>query len=143
MRGVDPASQALRDVPLFADLDLELRAEVASRATTVELPAGEWLFRQGDPGDSMYVVLLGRLEILIESPEPSVIRLAGAEDAVGELALLNDAPRSASVRARRDSRLLRVDRDHFTALVADVPSFAQALTRTLAALLEGTVIAST
>jgi NTE family protein len=136
VKGGDPAGQALRDVPLFADLDSELRAEVASRATAIDLPAGDWLFRQGDPGDSMYAVLLGRLEVLIESPEPVVIRVAGAGDAVGELALLNDAPRSASVRARRDSRLLRIDREHFSALLADVPSFAQALTRTLAALLQ-------
>jgi NTE family protein len=136
VRAAEPGSQALRDVPLFADLDSELRAEVASRATTVELAAGEWLFHQGDPGDSMYVVLLGRLEVLIESPELTLIRVAGAGAALGELALLNDTPRSAGVRARRDSRLLRVDREQFTVLLEEVPSFAQALTRTLAALLQ-------
>jgi NTE family protein len=133
---LDLAGGPLREVPLLAALGDELRAEVASRATTVEVPAGEWLFRQGEAGDRMYVVLAGRLEIVLESPKPAVLRVAGAGDAVGELALLNDAPRSASVRARRDSRLLCISREEFSALLAEEPSFAQALIRTLGALLQ-------
>jgi NTE family protein len=133
---VDPGDGLLRGVSLFAGLEPGLRAEVASRATAVEVTAGQWLFRQGDPGDSMYVVLAGRLEVLLERPERSVLRVAGAGDAVGELALLNDTARSASVRARRDSRLLSISRERFAALLAEEPSFAHALIRTLGALLQ-------
>jgi NTE family protein len=128
--------EPLRDVDLFAGLDAGVRAEVVARAATVELPAGRWLFRQGDPGDTMYVVLAGRLEILRESPEPTVLRIARAGEAVGELALLTDTARSASVRARRDSRLLCISRERFTALLAEQPAFARALIRTLGALLQ-------
>ena len=48
-------ADALRSVPLLADLDPELRAEVAGRAASVRVEAGEWLFRQGEPADSLYV----------------------------------------------------------------------------------------
>ena len=51
---------------------------------TIELPAGEWLLRQGDTGDRTYVVLAGRLEVLRDSPVPLVLRLDGAGGAVGE-----------------------------------------------------------
>jgi NTE family protein len=132
----DPANGPLREVTLLAGLDRDLRAEVAARASTIEVPAGEWLFRQGDAADRMYVVLAGRLEVLRESPEPVVLRLAGAGDAVGELALLNDSLRSASVRARRDTRLLCISREQFSALLAEEPSFAHALIRRLGALLQ-------
>jgi NTE family protein len=133
---VDPAEGPLGQVPLFAGLEPDLRAEVAARAATIELPAGEWLFRQGDAADRMYVVLAGRLEVVRESPEPVVLRVASSGDAVGELALVTDSVRSASVRARRDSRLLSVSREQFSALLEREPSFAQALIRTLGTLLQ-------
>ena len=127
---------ALGSVSLFAGLDPELRAEVAAGATPVRVEAGEWLFRQGEPADSLYVVLSGRLEVLIESPEPGLIRMADQGAALGELALLTDSTRSASVRARRDSDLLRLERADFLALLERDPAFAVALTRALAALLQ-------
>jgi predicted acylesterase/phospholipase RssA/CRP-like cAMP-binding protein len=125
----------LRQVPLFAGTDPGLRAELADRAETVELPAGEWLFHGGDAADSMYVVLVGRLEVVIEAPDPTVIRVVAAGAAVGELALVTDAPRSASVRARRDSRLLRLGREDFLELLQKDTSFSVALIRSLGGLL--------
>src|SRR3954453_7089902 len=107
-------------------------ADLAASAQQITVHAGDWLFRQGDPGDSLYVVLTGRLEIVIESgPEVKVIRILGRGDSVGELALLTESPRSASVRARRDSELLYVTPEHFARLLAERPHFAAGLTRVL------------
>jgi predicted acylesterase/phospholipase RssA len=107
-------------------------ADLAASAQQVTVHAGDWLFRQGDPGDSLYVVLTGRLEIVIENgPELKVIRILGRGDSVGELALLTESPRSASVRARRDSELLHVTREHFARLLEERPEFAAGLTRVL------------
>jgi predicted acylesterase/phospholipase RssA len=108
-------------------------AELASSAEPARLRAGEWLWRQGDPGDSLFVVLTGRLEAVLDNPgaPPRVLRVVGRGQAVGELALLTDATRSASVRARRDSELLRVSREAFDAVLNDQPGFAIALTRVL------------
>jgi NTE family protein len=113
-------------------LDAGPWAELAAGAQAVSVRAGEWLFRQGEPGDSLYVVLTGRLEIVIENgPESKVIRILGRGDSVGELALLTESPRSASVRARRDSELLHVTREHFARLLEERPEFAAGLTRVL------------
>ncbi|MDP8942831.1 MAG: patatin-like phospholipase family protein [Actinomycetota bacterium] len=111
-------------------------AQIATRATPSQVPAGTWLFREGDPGDTMYVVLSGRLEVVAEIPEPTVIRILGEQDVVGELALLTGAPRSASVRARRDTSLLKVTREDFERILEDEPRFAVALTKVLGAQLQ-------
>lgn len=125
---------------VFEDFANDLRAstfagspwpQLAARATPTQIPAGSWLFRRDDPGDAMYVVLSGRLEVVAEEPEPAVIRVLGRGDAVGELALLTGSPRSASVRARRDTYLLQVTREAFDELLVEQPDFAVALTRIL------------
>ena len=124
-------SDFLSAVPIFAELPPELREEIADRATWVHVPAGEWLFRQGDEGESLYIVRSGRLEVITDDPEPTVVRVLARGAAVGELALLTGSPRSASVRARRDSELLRLPRDRFADMLLEEPSFAVALTREL------------
>ncbi len=117
-------------VPLLSGLSEELRAGLAAEAGQVRLVAGEWLFRAGDPADAMYVVLSGRLEVVTEVPELLVLRVLDRGSAVGELALLTGQARSASVRARRDSELLRLGRDAFARLI-ESPTFAAELLRVL------------
>ena len=58
----------LRAVPMFAGLSEPLRRQIAAQAESVRLEAGEWLFREGDAGDSLYVVRSGRLEVVVEQP---------------------------------------------------------------------------
>src|SRR3954453_14099552 len=145
MEDIDDRRNSLAGVPLLAGLAEDIDrgttpleagpwAELAASAQPVSIRAREWLFRQGDPGDSLYVVLTGRLEIVIETEgaaEPKVIRVLGRGDSVGELALLTESPRSASVRARRDSELLLVTREHFAKLLEQRPEFGAGLTRVL------------
>ena len=96
------------------------RARLAAEAEAVRVQAGAWLFRQGDAGDALYVVRSGRLEAVRETPEPAtVIRELGRGSVVGELALLTGEPRSASVRAARDSDLLRIPHRAVAELLED------------------------
>jgi EmrB/QacA subfamily drug resistance transporter len=124
-------------VPLFAGLDVSLRAALSSRARPVRIGAGEWLFREGDPGEAMYVVRGGRLEV-VDEPAGAVIRELGRGDALGELALLTDSPRSASVRAGRASDLLVVGRRDFEELLHESPALSLALNRVLGEQLRST-----
>ena len=93
--------ELLKGVPVLSGLPAELRIAIAERATIITLPAGEWLFRQGDVGDVMYVLLSGRVDVVLEHPDAEVVRVLGRGGVVGELAILTEAPRSAGVRARR------------------------------------------
>ena len=116
---------------MFAHLTEDIRAQLVSRATSMQLRAGAWLFRAGADGDSLYLLLSGRLEVVVESPEPTIIRVLGRGDVLGELALLTGSPRSASVRARRDCELLKLARDDFIRLLEEESDFMVALTRSL------------
>lgn len=125
--------------PLFAGLPDDLRAEMLAAAQPVKVEAGGWLFRQGDPGDVFYVVRTGRLELIVEAPPPAlVVGLLGPGDVIGELALVTDAPRSASARAKRTSELLAVDRATFETLLRDNPAFARSLLQVVASKLRQT-----
>ena len=123
-------SESLRNVDMFAGLPDTTLDRIAARAVPVRLHAGDWLFRQGDLADGVYVVAAGRLDVVLERDgEPELLRVLGPDSVVGELALLADSQRSASIRARRDSELLKLSRAEFDALVAEDPGFTGELVR--------------
>jgi NTE family protein len=125
-------AEFIREIPLFAGLPEDAVAEIAGRAEETHVAAGDWLFREGEVGERLYVLRTGRLQVLREvDGEEIPIRNLSPGAVLGELAVLTDAPRSASVRARRDSGLLGLSSDAFFELLDDV-EFARALTRVLA-----------
>ncbi len=134
--------ELLADVALFADLPPEILGSLAERATSLHVAAGEWLFRQGEGADAMYVLRSGRLEVFRElgDGQQEQIRELGAGSAVGELALISGEPRSASVRARRDAELLRLSAERFSALLDSSSQFAAAVSRTLGRQLRATSV---
>ncbi len=114
--------------------DLAIAAMVAS-ATKQELDAGDILFNEGDVSDALFVVVRGRLRITRLSPsEPDGFDLlgeVGRGSVVGELGIIDDAPRAASVSAIRPALVFRVSRTDFDRLSDAHPRFALALFRSL------------
>jgi CRP-like cAMP-binding protein len=137
---VDPSQEQLvrllAGVDLFADLpdgDLLRLAEATHGAV---VPGGKMIFDEGEPGDSFYIVYSGSVEILKTGPEGIAERLAVKREGegFGEMALLNDAPRSAGARAAEDTELIVLPQEAFLALVGHEPlalrllqSFSKAL----------------
>ena len=111
--------EVLGRVPLFQGLPRSDLERIARLVHARELQEGEFAFREGDPGDRFYIVYSGAVEVLKERPLGDHERLAvkRAGDAFGEMSLLNDAPRSASVRAVEATRLLAVARSEFDELL--------------------------
>ncbi|MCV7146217.1 MFS transporter [Mycobacterium riyadhense] len=105
-----PEVDPLANLPLFAGLDAVALVELRNSAEHVELEAGSYLFRAGEPADALYVVRSGRLQVLRDDV---VVTELGRGEVVGELGLLIAAPRSASVRAVRDSTLVRLTKSQF------------------------------
>ena len=93
------------------------------------LSAGSALFRKGDSGDRMFVLRTGALDILVNDAVVETVEPGGI---VGEMALIEDEPRSATVVARVDSELIPVDRDGFEFLVQQHPFFALLVMRSMA-----------
>ena len=137
--GDDRVARILAESPLFGALPAEARDQVEERLERVAVEAGDWLIRKGDPGDALYLVETGRLEVVRgEGPDGSrdddeieILRVLGPGATVGELALVTGDPRSASVRASRDSSLLRLSFEAFRELMTSVPTFTRALVSTL------------
>ena len=121
----------LRNVPLLAGLPDDQLEQLVGRVRRVRVPAGSWVMRQGETAHSMYIISTGQLEAVDVGPPESVIRLMRRGEVIGELALLRQATRTASVRARRDAELLELERESFDELIRSLPGFALGLTRAL------------
>ena len=104
----------LEAIPIFAPLTAASLEQLAARLQPVRFPAGATVFRQGDRGDRFYVVDAGEVEIVVDEREPLV---HGPGSYFGEIALLRDVARTATVRARTDVELLALERDDFIAAV--------------------------
>jgi EmrB/QacA subfamily drug resistance transporter len=122
--GADLPDVGLGSIPLLEGLPEHVLSELAAASRTIALPAGEWLFEQGDQAGSAYVVASGRLQIMRDDV---VVRELSPGAVVGELALLTGEPRSAGARAHRDATLLELPRSAFDAVLDADP----AATRTL------------
>ncbi len=115
----DPAA-ALKAMPLFADLNDADLAALAAAMEPVQVERKQTVVREDEPGDAFYVVITGELEILKRrtgSKRSATIGWMGPGEGFGEIALLERTPRTATVRARRATRLLKLGRDEFERLV--------------------------
>lgn len=115
--------ELLRSIDLFAPLPQPTLESLAQALVPVRLAAGEEIFRQGDVGDRYYIVADGTVEIIIDG---EVVRETGPGGYFGEIALLRDVPRTATVRAQGDVELLALDRDDFIAAVTGHAASAEA-----------------
>ncbi|MGO8756129.1 MAG: cyclic nucleotide-binding domain-containing protein [Gallionellaceae bacterium] len=111
-------------------------AELFRHETDLQtLPAGQTLFKQGDPGDLMYVLMTGNADIIVNN---RVVETAEAGAIVGEMALIDEGIRSATVIAKSDSKWLQIDRKRFNFLIQQTPNFAIHVMRVMAARLRRT-----
>ena len=106
--------ELLRGSSIFAPLPLPTLTQLAGRLEPLEVAAGTEVVRQGEPGDRFYLIDSGALEARVDG---EVRRRLGAGDFFGEIALLRDTPRTATVVALEDARLLALERDEFIAAV--------------------------
>jgi MFS family permease len=120
----------LHGIDLFAPLPAPTLESLARALIPVRLKAGDELFRQGDIGDRYYIVADGVVEILVDG---QVVRDTGPGGYFGEIALLRDIPRTATVRAKNDVELLALDRDDFIAAVTGHAASAEAADSVIAA----------
>jgi hypothetical protein len=119
----------LRRVPLFEDLppgDLRHVAAVAGERLYQDAAV---IVRQGDPGEELYIIVSGRVRVAIDG-QPAAVRVPG--DSVGEMAILTGEPRSATLSAEGETRVLYIDRRQFEVILRDRAEVGLAVIRTLA-----------
>lgn len=94
---------------------------------------GEVVIHQGDAGDALFVIEEGRVEIVAERDgHETVLRTAGPGELLGEMALFEKEPRSATVRARGQARILTIDRRHFLRRISEDPTLAFRIMQSMA-----------
>jgi len=118
----------LRQVPLFAELSDDDLARICAVSSDVGLAPGEVLFREGDRGDRAFLVTAGEVEVLkATGAREALLAVRSGGEVVGEMALLEDAPRSATVRARAATELVGIPRGALDDLLTTSPSAARAV----------------
>ncbi len=124
----------LKQVPLFADLpEADLR-RLCQVTVEVRLSAGEELFAEGSAGDRAYVIVEGQLDVVKTSSGREVLlAVHGPKAVIGEMALLEDQPRMATVRARTASALLAIHKEQFDDLLSTSPSAVRTMFYTVLA----------
>jgi NTE family protein len=127
--GPNEMAEASEDGPASLD-HASILADIPENALApIDLRAGDWLFHAGDEGDAMYIVVRGKLEVHVGE---NIVARLGPGSVVGELALLTGEPRNASIRARRDTRLLALSKERFAEVARSEPNVPLAVARTLA-----------
>jgi len=127
------ATDVLKNVPLFADLDEADLARFAAIMREREYPKNSVILFEDDPGDALYIVSTGQVKVVLigEDGREVILSVLGDGDFFGEMSLIDDEPRSAHVICMRDSHLLVLRRDDFQAQLETHPKIALHLLRVL------------
>lgn len=132
--------EALRKIPLFAKIEPSKLKLLAFTSEHMEFMEGEPVCRQGEPGDAAYILLEGDADVLVETTGGAPVKVArlGRNDIVGEIAILCDVPRTATVQAVGRVVTLRISKDGFFNLVTQFPQVGVEIMHELAARLHDT-----
>ncbi len=127
------ATDVLRKVPLFSDLSEAELSRFAEVTREREYPKNSVILFEDDPGDALYIVSSGQVKVVLigEDGREVILSFLGDGDFFGEMALIDDEPRSAHVIAMRDSHLLVLRRDDFQAQLVAQPKIGLKLLRVL------------
>lgn len=122
-------AQFLKSVSLFQGLNERALERLVQDVCQHTVEAGELLFLQGDPGHTCHIIERGKLRVFVlgEDGRELSVRILGPGEIVGEMALFDDQPRSASVEALEETHTLELHRDVFIQYVRDHPSLALSL----------------
>lgn len=133
--------RCLRALPFFASADPAKLKLLAFNSDRVRFSPGQELFHEGDPGDAAYVILSGSVDITVETAHGSV-KVASAErnSIVGEIALLSDGYRTATVSAATPLETLRIDKQAFLKLMTECPSLMFGVLKVLSSRLTRTTL---
>ncbi len=135
---IEQEVEILRKIPLFANIDpakLKLMCFASERLTFQE---GQSLFDQGDSGDAAYIIVAGAADVIVTTDKPSVVAKVAKNDIIGEIAILCDVPRTATVTATSELTTLKITKDIFFRMVTDFPEMGVEVMRVLAHRLENT-----
>lgn len=136
---LDTEVSSLKQVPLFRGVEASRLKLLAFTSERVHFDPGQRFFERGDASDAAYLILEGSAAVSIDGPQgPVRLALLGANALLGEMGILAEQPRSATVTAETATTALRIDRGVFLELLAQFPQISIAVMRELALRLEQT-----
>lgn len=122
----------LREIPIFSGLAPEDLEKIADIAHEEFYPTGALICREGDAGNALFVIVSGDVQVVKSAGgQESILATRSAGEFVGEMAILDSAPRSATLRAGNDVRLLSIDGDAFKSILLDRPEVAVLVLRNM------------
>lgn len=138
------STNLLARIPFFTDLPEDELDRIMAQLEIVNLKSGEILFREGDPGENMYIVVSGDLEILMapDTDNELILNRVPQGEYIGEMSLVTGAPRTASVRAHGDVVLLSMSRAQLLDLLRQHPQLASTMVSVLSHRLDNTNIST-
>ena len=135
---IEQEVEILRRIPLFANVEpakLKLMCFASERITYKD---NQSLFEQGDIGDAAFVIIEGTADVIVTLEAPVVVAQVGKDDIVGEIAILVDIPRTATITTTSELTALKITKDLFFRMITDFPEMGVEIMRVLAQRLEQT-----
>lgn len=124
----------LRRVPLFSQIEPSKLKLLAFTSERLSFDAQQDVFRQGDEGDAAYVIMQGSADVVVNTPKGETVVAVLSDNAfIGEIAILCDVPRTATIRAKSELQTLKIKKEDFLGLVKEFPEMAVEVMRELAA----------
>lgn len=125
--------EILRQIPLFAKIEPSKIKLLAFTSERLTFQPGDLVCKQGDNGDAAYFIMDGSADVIVDTPSgPLIVATLSKNDVVGEIAILIDIPRTATIQAATELTTLKITKDVFFRMVTEFPEMAVEMMRVLA-----------
>ena len=122
----------LKTIPLFETLDEQMQSEIIKHTTLEYFPENYVIFKEGDPGDKMFIIKTGIVRIFHAGETASFdkeLAMLGDNDFFGEMALISEAPRNATARTVEPTQVFQIKKDDFINLISTNPAVAEKISK--------------